>query len=192
MKSLIRHILIVSVSCCLLPASLVAGELVYNYADLAVEAFDINDRGYVGVEFNGSYKVHEKTFLMLGYSHAEASDVDGWLDSVTIGGGIMFQFQGNLDLVIDAGVIFREGGSGGHSSGNTGFALTERVRYLTVEDKVELSGGLVVESIMDNTELGVTLSVVYWATDKLGIKAGFRSVGYYESMCLGVRYALKH
>jgi hypothetical protein len=60
------------------------------------------------------------------------------------------------------------------------------LRY-QAQDQLELFGGMIIASIWDDTDFGIELGAVFMATDKLGIKAGYRTVGDVDTVYIGGR-----
>lgn len=170
----------------LVPSSSFAGDFAYNYFDLCFVSVDVDGADGLGVEAEGSYKVHEKAFVKLRYTYGEASDDDVWYNELIIGGGTNFQIDDKLDFVAEGGIMFAWIEFDNYDDDDSGFALRGMLRY-QAQDQLELFGGMIVASIWDDTDVGVELGVLFKATDRVGVKAGFRTVGDVDVIYIGGR-----
>lgn len=171
----------------LAPSSSFAGDFDYNYFDLCFVSADVDGADGLGVEAEGSYKVHEKAFVKLRYTYAEGSDDDVWYNELIIGGGTMFQIEEKLDFVAEGGIMFGWIEFNNFDDDDTGFALRGMLRY-QAQDQLELFGGMIIASIWDDTDFGIEIGAAFKATDKLGVKAGYRTVGDVDVMYIGGRF----
>lgn len=189
MKGLLKNVIawaFILLIASLAPSSSFAGDFNYNYFDLSFVSVDVDGADGLGVEAEGSYKVHEKVFVKLRYTYAEASDTDFWYNDLIIGGGTMIQIEEKLDFVAEGGILFSWIETDNFDDDDTGFALRGMLRY-QAQDQLELFGGMIIASIWDDTDFGIELGAVFMATDKLGIKAGYRTVGDVDTVYIGGR-----
>lgn len=190
MKGLLKNVIVwvfILLIASLAPSSSFAGDFDYNYFDLCFASVDVDGADGLGVEAEGSYKVHEKAFVKLRYTYAEGSDTDVWYNELIIGGGTMIQIEEKLDFVAEGGIMAAWIEFNNFDDDDTGFALRGMLRY-QAQDQLELFGGMIIASIWDDTDFGIELGAAFKATDKLGVKAGYRTVGDVDVVYIGGRF----
>lgn len=189
MKGLIKNVIawvFILFIASLAPSALFAGDFDYTYIDISFVSIDVDGTDGSGIETEGSYELNEKAYVKLRYTYAEGNDVDVWYEDLIIGGGANYQLDNKLDLVAEGGIMVSWIETDFWDDSDTGFALRGLLRYLA-QDKIELNGGMVFTSIWDDTDFGIEFGAVFIATEKFGIKAGYRTVGDVDTIHIGGR-----
>jgi opacity protein-like surface antigen len=154
----------------------------WNYAQFGLEFQDIDGFDRTALYGRISHAIDEHLFLRGGLS---LYDGDGDYDGFGLSAGLGFHtpLQQGLDLVLTGDLLHDRFEVGNNKDSETGARLAGGVRHATTS-QLELSGGLFVINMYDDTDLGLYGEAKVKVTDKFDIGADLHLSGDYDAIGL--------
>jgi hypothetical protein len=158
-------------------------DLSYSYAELRF--VDVDFRGGDGIRINGSYELEGNWLIVGGLT---ALDFDNNVDStlVEIGGGYVWHYSDDFDLVSTLRLVRSEIEVGGIDTDETGFAFSAGARGLLAPE-FEIRGS-VNHINLDNSDTYLELAGDYYFTDQFSAGVSLEFAGDTDVFTIGVRW----
>ncbi len=158
--------------------------LSYSYAELRF--VDVDFRGGDGIRFNGSYQLDGNWLIVGGLT---SLDFDNNVDTtdVELGGGYVWHYSEDFDLVSTLRLVRSEVGAGGIDADETGFALSAGARGL-LAPQFEIRGS-VNHINLDNSDTYLELAGDYYFTEQVSAGVSFEFAGDTDAFTIGVRWS---
>jgi hypothetical protein len=157
----------------------------YTYAEAGYQSFDF-DGGADGdgFEIGGSFALTDMFHLFGNYADGEIDDSDLDASQLTLGGGINYAIQNNVDLVGRLSFEDVEVGDADES----GFGIFGGVRAM-LTNELEVNGGIQYVDLgdeLDDTTFG--LGALYSITPQIAVGVGFETGDDVDRWNIGVRW----
>ena len=162
-----------------------ATELDYSYGELRFVDTEIGNLDGDGFRLSGSYEL-DKNWLLVG--RYTTLDYDANIDAsqVEIGGGYVWRYTPNFDLIGTARFIHAEVDTNFGNADDNGFALSAGGRGLLTQ-AVELRGS-VNHVNLENSDTYLELAGDYHFSEQLSAGAGLEFGGDADSLTIGARW----
>ncbi len=158
-------------------------DLSYSYAELRF--VDVDFRGGDGIRFSGSYKLDDNWLIVGGLT---TLDFDNNVDStlVELGGGYVWHYSDDFDLVSTLRLVRSEVDVGGIDADETGFALSAGTRgLLTPQFEVR---GSVNHINLDDSDTYLELAGDYYFTEQFSAGVSLEFAGDMDAVTIGARW----
>ena len=155
----------------------------YTYAELRY--VDTDEGGGDGLQFSGSYDLGNNWIILGGLT---SIDYNGNVDQTTIevGGGYIFDFQQNFDIVATGSIIDTEIDTPGNNFDDSGIKLSAGLRgLLTPEFEVRGSVNYV---NLDNSDTYLEIGGDYNFTRQLAAGVSVQLAGDNDLFTIGARW----
>jgi hypothetical protein len=160
-----------------------SADLSYTYAGLRFVDFD--DNGGDGLQIEGSFDLGNSWIIVGEYTSADFNNsVD--LDWFEIGGGYVWSYTPDWDLVGTARFVSADADTPGGSSDETGFALTGGVRGM-VAPNFEVRGSVNYINL-DSSDTFLELAGDYYFTRQFSAGLSLEFAGDTDLYTIGARY----
>jgi hypothetical protein len=158
-------------------------DLSYTYGGIRFVDFD--DNGGSGLRFEGSYDVGNNWIILGSYTTADFNnDVDvSWFE---IGGGYVWSYTQDWDLVGTAQYVRADADAGFGSTDESGFRLSGGVRGL-IAPKIELRGSVNYIDL-DSSDTYLELAGDYYFTQQFAAGVSLEFAGDTDLISFGARY----
>lgn len=158
-------------------------DLSYSYAELRF--VDVDFRGGDGIRFNGSYQLDGNWLIVGGLT---SLDFNNNVDTLVLelGGGYVWNYSEDFDLVSTARLVRSEVDAGGVSANDTGFALSAGVRGL-LAPQFEIRGS-VNHINLDNSDTYLELAGDYYFTERVSAGVSLEFAGDADAVTFGARW----
>lgn len=157
--------------------------LSYNYAELRF--VDVDNSGGDGFRVNGSFEV-ENNWLIVGGLTALDFNNNVDLTVLEIGGGYVWHYSSDFDLLSTLRLINAEVDTPGGSSDDTGFAFSAGARgLLTPQFEVR---GSVNHVNLDNSDTYLELAGDYYFTEQFSAGISLEFAGDTDAFTIGARF----
>jgi len=161
-------------------------DLSYSYAELRF--VDVDFRGGDGIRFNGSYELDGNWLIVGGLTSLDFNNnVDSTL--VELGGGYIWQYSEDFDLVSSLRVVRSEIDVGGIEADETGFALSAGTRGL-LAPQFEIRGS-VNHINLDDSDTYLELAGDYYFTEQFSAGVSLEFAGDTDAFTIGARWFFK-
>ena len=160
-----------------------SGDLSYTYAGLRFVDFD--DNGGDGLRIEGSYDLGNNWIIVGEYTGADFNNnVDvNWFE---IGGGYVWSYTSDWDLVGTARFVSADADTPGGSSDETGFRLSGGLRGLLMP-KFEIRGSVNYINL-DSSDTYLELAGDYYFTQRFSAGLSIEFAGDTDLFSVGARY----
>ncbi len=157
--------------------------LSYTYGELRF--VDVDTRGGDGIRFNGSFELENNWMIVGGLT---SLDFDNNVDStvVELGGGYIWHYSKEFDLVSTLRFVQADIDSPGGSSDDNGFAFSAGARGL-LAPQFEIRGS-VNHINLDNSDTYLELAGDYYFTERVSAGASLEFVGDTDIFTIGARW----
>ena len=161
-------------------------DLSYTYAELRF--VDVDSRGGDGIQFHLSYELENNWMLVGGLT---ALDFNNNVDStvVELGGGYVWHYSKDFDLVSTLRFVQEEIDTPGGSSDDNGFAFSAGARGL-LAPQFEIRGS-VNHINLDDSDTYLELAGDYYFTEQVSAGASLEFAGDMDAFTIGVRWFFK-
>ena len=160
--------------------------LSYSYAELRF--VDVDFRGGDGLRFNGSYAL-ENNWLIVGGVTVLDFDNDVDVTTVEVGGGYVWHYSEDFDLMSTLRFVRADIDTVGGSSDESGFAFSAGARGL-LGPKFEIRGS-VNHINLDNSDTYLELAGDYYFTEQFSAGLSLEFAGDTDVFTLGARWFFK-
>lgn len=160
--------------------------LSYSYAELRFVDVDTNSGD--GIRINGSWEADPNWLIVGGLT---SLDFDNSVDVTTfeIGGGYVWHYTGEFDLLATARLVRREVDAPGFSDGDTGFAISAGTRGL-LTPQFEIRGS-VNHINLDDSDTYLELAGDYYFTNRISAGLSLEFAGDDDVWTVGARWFFK-
>lgn len=157
--------------------------LSYTYAELRF--VDLDDRGGDGIRFNLSYELNNNWMIVGGLS---SYDFNNNVDSTTveIGGGYVWRYANEYDLVTTLRFVQTDIDTPGGSSDDSGFAFSAGARGL-LAPQFEIRGS-VNHVNLDNSDTYLEVAGDYYFTEQISAGLSLEFAGDSDAFTIGARW----
>jgi len=155
----------------------------YTYAELRF--VDLDDRGGDGIRFNLSYELNNNWMIVGGLS---SYDFNNNVDSTTveIGGGYVWRYANEYDLVTTLRFVKTDIDTPGGSSDDSGFAFSAGARGL-LAPQFEIRGS-VNHVNLDNSDTYLEVAGDYYFTEQISAGVSLEFAGDSDAFTIGARW----
>ena len=158
--------------------------LSYSYAELRF--VDVDRNGGDGIRINGSWEADPNWLIVGGATFLDFNNnVD--VTSLEIGGGYVWHYTGEFDLLATARLLHTEVDPG--SGSDTGFAISAGTRGL-LAPQFEIRGS-VNHINLDNSDTYLELAGDYYFTDRISAGLSLEFAGDDDVWTVGARWYFK-
>jgi hypothetical protein len=159
-------------------------DLSYSYAEMRF--VDVDFRGGDGIQFNGSYELNNNWLIVGGLTTLDFNnDVDSTL--LELGGGYVWHYSENFDLVSTARIVRSNIDNGGIDVDDTGIALSAGARGL-LAPQFEIRGS-VNHINLDDSDTYLEFAGDYYFTEQFSAGASVEFAGDTDAFTIGVRWS---
>jgi len=157
--------------------------LSYNYAELRF--VDVDENGGDGLRIGGSFELAGPWILLGSYT---ALDFDGNVDAdvLDVGGGYVWNYTGDFDLIGTARLVYAEFDSPSGGDDETGFALSGGTRGL-LTPQFEIRGS-VNHINLDDSDTYLEIAGDYYFTRQLSAGLSLEFAGDTDVLTFGARW----
>ena len=161
-------------------------DLSYSYAELRF--VDVDRRGGDGIRFNGSFELENNWIIVGGLT---ALDFNNNTDStvVELGGGYIWHYSKDFDLVGTLRFVREEIDTPGGSADDNGFAFSAGIRGL-LAPQFEIRGS-VNHINLDNNDTYLELAGDYYITEEFSAGVSLEFAGDTDTFTIGARWFFK-
>jgi hypothetical protein len=158
-------------------------DLSYTYAELRF--VDVDARGGDGIQFNLSYELENNWMIVGGLT---ALDFNNNVDStvVEIGGGYVWHYSNDFDLVSTLRFVRAEFDTPGGGSDDNGFAFSAGARGL-LAPQFEIRGS-VNHVNLDDSDTYLELAGDYYFTEQFSAGVSLEFAGDVDAFTIGARW----
>jgi len=159
-------------------------DLSYSYAELRF--VDVDFRGGDGIRFYESYELNSNWLIVGGVTALDFNnDVDSTL--LELGGGYVWHYSEDFDLVSTLRIVRSEIDNGGIDVDDTGFALSAGTRGL-LAPQFEIRGS-VNHINLDDSDTYLEFAGDYYFTEQFSAGASVEFAGDTDAFTIGVRWS---